>query len=128
MVTINSTMGTSALFHKVPICVLGTAVYKVDGLAHKGALDSFWQAPLQPDNEFFQVFRRALIAHSQIRGHLTERNPQAWIFEHAVIKFFSADYQQPAFTDTSMAPADIEVINEPLEARQPHTTTALPIS
>jgi len=128
MVTINSTMGTSALFHEVPICVLGNAVYKIDDLAHKGGLASFWQAPQQPDKEFFQVFRHALIVHCQLRGNLTDRNPQAWIYEHAVIKFFSTEYRLPAVTGTIMDPADIEAIDEPMKPQQPHTTDALPTS
>ena len=96
MITINSTMGTSALYHHVPMCVLGDAVYKIDGLVHSGRLDSFWKAPQQPDVEFCKVFRRALIAHCQVKGHYSQTNPDAWIYEHCVAKFFSASYRPPS--------------------------------
>ncbi len=68
MVTINSTLGTSALFHRVPVCTLGRAVYDIDGLTHQLGLDAFWKNPTPPDYDFFEKFRQALIQTNQIRG------------------------------------------------------------
>lgn len=68
MVTVNSTLGTSALFHGVPVCAMGRAVYDIEGLTHQLGLDAFWQNPTQPDGALFSHFRRALIANCQIRG------------------------------------------------------------
>ena len=70
MVTINSTLGTGAMFHGVPMCVLGDAIYNVEGLVHDGDLDSFWQAPCPFDYKFSQVFRDALIYFLSGRGAL----------------------------------------------------------
>ena len=68
LVTINSTMGTSGLWHSLPVCVLGTAIYDLHGLTHQGELDDFWQAPPPPDIGFFRTFRRALVHATQARG------------------------------------------------------------
>ena len=68
MITVNSTLGTSALIHKVPVCAMGRAVYDVEGLTHQLGLDAFWQNATPPDSVFFAHFRRALIASCQIRG------------------------------------------------------------
>lgn len=86
MVTINSTMGTSALFHDVPVCVLGRAIYDIEGLTHRTGLDSFWTSPEAPDSEFFQAFRRAIIHEAQIKGEfgVTARGEKQ--FEDCVLK------------------------------------------
>jgi capsular polysaccharide export protein len=68
LVTINSTMGTSGLWHSLPVCALGSAIYDLQGLTHQGHLDDFWQAPPPPDMSFFRTFRRALIHATQARG------------------------------------------------------------
>jgi capsular polysaccharide export protein len=86
MVTINSTMGTSALFHQVPVCVLGRAVYDLEGLTHRGGLDSFWQAPTPPDPDYFQAFRRALIHAAQIQGEFGETAPGEGHFGECLLR------------------------------------------
>ncbi len=68
MVTVNSTMGTSALLHGLPVCVLGKSVYDVDGLTHQLGLDTFWQHPTKPDQALYHHFRNALIAACQLHG------------------------------------------------------------
>ena len=68
LVSVNSTLGTSALFHKVPVCALGKAVYDIEGLTHQFGLDTFWNSPTQPCPVFFDHFRRALINACQIHG------------------------------------------------------------
>ena len=124
MVTINSTMGTSALFHAVPICVLGKAIYKVNGLAHKGGLDSFWQAPQQPDMKFYQIFKDALIAHSQIEGHFCETSPDAWVYEHCTAKFFSAPNQAAVAVDANAIGQSLAVVDDQSQAAVSGTAKA----
>ena len=49
VVTVNSTVGLTALRAGVPVLALGTAVYAGPGLAATGGLDGFWAAPQAPD-------------------------------------------------------------------------------
>ncbi len=74
MVTVNSTMGTSALLHGLPVCTLGKAVYDVEGLTHQLGLDTFWEHPTAPDRSLYRHFRQALIAACQIHGRFVTRN------------------------------------------------------
>ncbi len=107
MVTINSTMGTSALFHDVPVCALGRAVYDVEGLTHQSGLDSFWTAPTQPDPEFFQQFRRAIIQTSQVQGEFGATNPEERHFADCVLKLHL----------TSFRPAGLNMVRDISPAR-----------
>ena len=95
MVTINSTMGTAALFHKVPMCVLGDAIYNIKGLVHDGGLDSFWQSSEPFDLEFSLIFREALIYFCQIQGHYSETDKDAGVFEHCAAKILTTNANSP---------------------------------
>ena len=101
VVTINSTIGTSALHHGVPLCVLGKAVYDIDGLTHKGGLDSFWADPTLPDMEFYDAFKSALIAHSQVSGSFTDPDPSAFALEKCVEKIVSTPFRSITQTGVS---------------------------
>ena len=68
VVTINSTVGTAALALGKPLLALGSAVYVMDGLTHKGTLDDFWTGAEPPDRELYGSFVRALAATVQIKG------------------------------------------------------------
>lgn len=68
LVTINSTVGISALLHKVPTITLGRALYDQPGLTHQGTLSEFWQSPQPVDPEFFRAFRTYLYERTQLDG------------------------------------------------------------
>lgn len=68
VVTVNSTVGASALFHAVPTCVLGEAIYDVSGLSFAGDLDDFWRNVERPDMTLFHHFRNVVIHATQING------------------------------------------------------------
>ena len=68
VVTVNSTVGLSALGHSRPVKVIGSALYDVPGLTFQGALDSFWQTAQGPDPALLSAFRRVLIHDTQING------------------------------------------------------------
>jgi capsular polysaccharide export protein len=68
MVTINSTSGTLALAHEVPVIPLGQAVYDIDGITFQGTLDDFWRDPGKPDSDVFSAFRRVLIDRCLVAG------------------------------------------------------------
>jgi len=68
MVTINSTSGTLALVHDIPVIPLGHAVYDIEGITFQGTLDDFWRDPGKPDSEVFSAFRRVLIDRCLVAG------------------------------------------------------------
>lgn len=68
-VVINSTVGLSALQAGCPVKVLGTGIYDIDGLCHKGCMDSFWQKASIPDPALTAALVRALAGTIQIKGN-----------------------------------------------------------
>ncbi|MEW5944270.1 MAG: capsular biosynthesis protein [Pseudomonadota bacterium] len=68
VVTINSTVGLSAFFHKAPVKILGEAVYDVPGLVSTKPLDEFWQDPGEVDEALFVRFKRELIRTTQLNA------------------------------------------------------------
>ncbi len=68
VVTVNSTVGLSALERNVPVVALGKTIYDMEGLTCQGGLDRFWSDPAAPDPVLFQDFRRVVLHHSQING------------------------------------------------------------
>jgi len=68
MVTINSTSGTLALAHNVPVIALGQAVYDIEGITNQGSLDDFWSNPGKPDADTYSAFRRVLIDRCLVAG------------------------------------------------------------
>lgn len=75
MVTVNSTTVIQALFHKVPVKVLGDALYNLPGLTYQENLDQFWQQPGQVDHDYFLKFRQDLISYSQLNGSFYGLSP-----------------------------------------------------
>ncbi|MBT8421375.1 MAG: capsular biosynthesis protein [Gammaproteobacteria bacterium] len=70
VVIINSTVGLSAIGHRVPTKVCGNAIYDIPGLTFQGLLDDFWAAApaARPDHGLYQRFRDYLIAKTQLNG------------------------------------------------------------
>ena len=67
VITINSTVGLSALLHDVPTFCMGRALYDIPGLTTRGSLTSFWQTQTPVCHETFQRVRHSLL-------HLTQLN------------------------------------------------------
>ena len=70
VVTVNSTVGGSALVHGRPLKTLGNAIYDMPGLTYQGGLDTFWRYTKQPDQRLFRWFRNTVIHGTQINGGL----------------------------------------------------------
>jgi len=68
VVTVNSTVGMSALVHGCPTVALGTAIYDLPGLTFQGRLDQFWDKGADPDRRLFRAFRDIVIHTTQING------------------------------------------------------------
>lgn len=77
VVTINSTVGLSAVGEGVPVKACGQAIYDMPGLTSQDTLDLFWAraGSSRPDPELHRTFRAYLIAHSQHQGSFYRRLP-----------------------------------------------------
>lgn len=68
-VTINSTVGLSALYHETPVITLGNAIYDIEGLTCKDIkLDDFWHKQQAPDMELLEKYRSYIIENTQLNG------------------------------------------------------------
>ncbi|WP_354675179.1 capsule biosynthesis protein [Cupriavidus alkaliphilus] len=68
LVTVNSTTGLQALYHRVPVIALGRCFYAKPGLTYQGSLDSFWTDSPPVDTRAFTRFRNSLIHVSQVNS------------------------------------------------------------
>ena len=68
VVTMNSTVGTSALYHGAPTKVMGRAIYNIPGLTYQGSLANFFCEICKVDEELFKAFNRWMREHNQING------------------------------------------------------------
>ena len=83
MVTINSTVGLSALACGLPLMALGKAIYDLPGLTWQGDLDTFWQRPTRPDTGLFACFRKVVMHTTQINGGFYSRAGRVLAVRHA---------------------------------------------
>lgn len=68
VITINSTVGLTALLGGVPVLALGDSVYNLAGLTHQGDLAEFWRAPSKPDAAYVETLRTALLKTVHVAG------------------------------------------------------------
>jgi len=79
-ITINSTVGLSAIGHTIPTITLGDAIYDIKGLTSKGiSLRKFWHQHKKPDAELYKKFRQYLIQTTQLNGSFYGRMPDELI-------------------------------------------------
>jgi capsular polysaccharide export protein len=70
VVTVNSTVGMSALWHRCPTITLGPAIYDLPGLTFQGRLEDFWEQRTPADRRLYQAFRNTVIHTTQVNGDL----------------------------------------------------------
>ena len=68
VVTINSTVGLTALQMGKPVKTLGRAVYDAPTLTYQRSINEFWRSNPEVDQEFRDAFIRALAGTIQLRG------------------------------------------------------------
>lgn len=73
VVTVNSTVGLTALRHLTPVKTLGSAFYDLDGLTFSGELDEFWTNHQRPQREDVRQFINMLEMTVQGRGTLSRK-------------------------------------------------------
>jgi capsular polysaccharide export protein len=103
IVTINSTIGVTALNHGVPVKVLGNAVFDIAGLTCRSSLDAFWHDPLPPDPELMAAFLRALVGTIQVKGGYYVHSAQDRAIAGFVERFEMRPYPLPALSATDLA-------------------------
>jgi capsular polysaccharide export protein len=71
LVTINSTVGLSAMDHGIAVKTLGLAIYDMAGLTSQRSLDDFWKHAYldRPEPALHQKFVNYVITHTQINGN-----------------------------------------------------------
>ncbi len=67
-VTVNSTVGISCLIHRLPVKVLGRAIYDIAGLTSQLPLDNFWRETGTVDSQLMDDFHCYLADKTQING------------------------------------------------------------
>lgn len=75
VVTMNSTVGTSALYHKAPVKVMGRAIYNVPELTYQGSLANFFCEIDKVDENLFRDFNRWMREHNQFNGSFYKETP-----------------------------------------------------
>jgi len=103
VVTINSTVGVTALHQGVPVKALGNAVFDIAGLTCQAPLDAFWHDPQPPDPELMGAFLRALTGTTQVKGGYYERTSQACAIEGIVERLERRPYPLPALSADDLA-------------------------
>ncbi|MDK1071350.1 capsular biosynthesis protein [Cronobacter sakazakii] len=68
VVTINSTVGLSALIHNKPLKVMGNAFYDITGMTYPKTLDEFWIDEFIMEQTLFKKFKSYLINKAQINA------------------------------------------------------------
>ncbi|MTD11665.1 hypothetical protein GIX10_09535 [Acinetobacter sp. YIM 103518] len=91
LVTVNSTTGIQALFHKIPVKVLGRAIYNLPRLTNQYDLEKFWIQPGDVDYEYFKFFRTELIQYSQLNGSFYGLSP--WMNEYQKVDSLDASVE-----------------------------------
>lgn len=79
-ITINSSMGLSALKNSIPTMVMGETFYDMEGLTDQGPLNEFWHQQQAVNKAFFCKFNNYLIETTQIRGSFQGEFPFDDIF------------------------------------------------
>lgn len=75
VITINSTTGLQALYHKIPTISLGKAVYNLPRLTAQCGLDDFWLSRPEPDHDYYLKFRQKLVSSCQLNGSFYGSSP-----------------------------------------------------
>lgn len=69
-VTVNSTVGMTALARHCPTIALSKPIYNIAGLTFQGSLDAFWRNLEKPIAGLYRAFRNTVIHTTQVNGGL----------------------------------------------------------
>jgi capsular polysaccharide export protein len=91
VLTLNSTVGLSALRSGAPVIALGKAVYDIAGLTHQGPLSTFWTDPAAPDRALLNDFLSVLADCAMIPGSFYTEEGVSVAASHALKRILSAE-------------------------------------
>lgn len=93
MITVNSTLGLSALSEGRRVIALGRAIYALPGMTFQAGLDSFWNGHDAPDANLVFAFRSVIANRTQIRGGFFSKANRALALEGVQVRLtrFIAD-------------------------------------
>jgi short-subunit dehydrogenase len=103
IVTINSTIGITALYAGIPVKALGNAIFNVPGLASQAPLDRFWDTPTPPDPDLMAAFLSALVGTTQVKGGYYEGASQACAIAGFIDRLENRPYPLPCLTPDDFA-------------------------
>lgn len=83
-VTVNSTVGMTALERGRPAICLGHAIYDVPGLTFSGPLADFWHGAPPPDAALYDAFRRVVMHGCLVNGNFYTEQGVALAVEASV--------------------------------------------
>ncbi|MCW0181330.1 capsule biosynthesis protein [Zavarzinia sp.] len=119
VITINSTAGISALHRRVPLVVLGRAIYDMPGLTHQTGLDRFWTAPERPERALYMAWRQVVALRSQINGGFYNARGMALALPGALERLTRAARPRAVRASTTDAPALAPQPGSPIQGGSP---------
>ncbi len=69
VITVNSTVGLSALHHNSSVKVMGLALYDLPGITYQKSLAEFFTSPTRPSEEQVSHFLHSLYEQTQLNGN-----------------------------------------------------------
>ena len=103
MICVNSTSGTLALAHGVPVCTIGEAIYDMPGITHQGHVDTFWMRPVPPEPGVYPAFRRVLVDRCLVRGGIASESATEVLIQSILERLEIAVTQAPEAAGPSLA-------------------------
>lgn len=83
-VTVNSTAAEQALWRGLPTRAFGRAVFQKSELTSGQPLEKFFENPVPPDRDAYFIYRRYLLATSQVPGGFYSRLGRARVLRHVL--------------------------------------------
>ncbi|WKB51073.1 capsule biosynthesis protein [Eleftheria terrae] len=114
VVTVNSTTGLQALFHRTPVAALGECFYAIEGLVRRPPLAAFWRDPGRVDAELFQRLRHYLVRHTQLNASFYADTPALRVPSLKLVRRRGPRDEGPATMISQ--PAPLAALPEPLQA------------
>ena len=99
VVTVNSTVGLSALLHNLPTVTLGRAIYDIDSITYGKGLHKFWQDDFEVNRVLFAKFKTYLCQQSQVSGDFYKQSEK--LIENAYPKIYGKPYSEPLQSNLS---------------------------
>lgn len=97
VVCINSTAGLAAIEFGRSTITLGRAIYDMPGLTHQGDLDRFWLEPQPPDAELYKIFRKVVMAETQINGAYATSHGRSLAVPEIARRLLDSEQSRTAF-------------------------------